>query len=327
MTARNAIFAAAMAAGVFALAKPAVSTEKFPVTALTIEKSIPFEVTQSHLWNYDTGVAFGFGSLWTVVHPNLVRVDPTTNDRTTIEMKIAGPTRFLAFGEDGVWVADTGTNTVHKVDAATNKIAFSVKAPMLSRTSPLGLGDGSVWIVTAESAERTLTRLNAKTGEKQATITLPTTSSGGAVFDFGSVWVVGTGGDEVYRIDPKTNAIVQTIKTCTEPTFPATGEGSIWVNCRKAGVVSRIDGGTGAVTANIETGSSGHEEMTVGGGYVWLATLPIALIQIDPRDNTVFRTFTGRDLHVLNNVAYGDGSVWMLRVAPTGEIYRLRTPE
>ncbi|MCB1499449.1 MAG: hypothetical protein KDK07_06615 [Bauldia sp.] len=296
------------------------------LTALAVEKVIPFEVTYSHLENYDTRLLFASDALWTVVHPNLVRIDPKSYGQTNIELPgVLGPVRPLAFGEGAIWIADTGSNTIFKVDAANDRVALKMKASLLSVQSPIAVGAGSLWMVTAEHAERVVTRFDAMTGEVQAQIELPDVGSGVA-FDGGSVWAAGR--NEIYRIDPAANAVVASTPICDRPSTLAAGEGSIWVHCRNDGIVNRIDSATGVVTGSLDVGvkGPGMVDLTTGGGHLWLASLVIRLIEIDPATVELRKAFES-DLHTEANVAYGDNSLWLLRIRPKGEILRLSAPD
>lgn len=296
------------------------------LTALPVEKIIPFEVTYSHIQNYDTRLLFASDSVWTVVHPNLVRIDPKSYVQTIIELPgLLGPVRPLAFGEGGIWIADAGSNTIFKVDPANDRVALMLKASLLSVQSPIAVGAGSLWMVTSERAERVVTRFDAVTGEVQAQIELPDSSSGVA-FDRGSVWA--TGRNELYRIDPAANAVVASTPICDRPSTLAAGEGSIWVHCRNDGIVNRIDSTTGIVTGSLDVKvkGPGMVDLTVGGGNLWLATLVIPLIEIDPTTVELKRAFEG-EFRTEANVAYGDNSLWLLRISPEGEILRLRAPD
>lgn len=306
----------------------AFAEELIPATELVVEKTVPFEATYSHINQYDTGTLFAYGAVWTVVHPYLVRIDPNTYEEKRVEMPgITGPIRPIAAGEGAVWVADTGTNTVFKIDPETMVVGLAFRASMLTFRSALGFGDGSLWMVTAENAERMVTRFDLQTGEVQARIPLPGGAVAGVTFANGSAWVGGSEKSEVYRIDPATNAIAAAISICARPSFIESGEGAVFVNCSARGELSRIDPSTGTVTSTVLTGSPEGAEIDIGGGYVWLATFIKQLIQVDPATGQIVRSYTGRDLHLEANVSYGDGSLWMVRVRPKGAIYRIKPPE
>ena len=61
----------------------------------------------------------------------------------------------------------------------------------------------------------------------------------------------------------------------------------MWVFNEGDGTVQRIDGKSGWVVATIETGAVGAGTIAVGGGFVWVATHDVPIIQIDPRTNAV----------------------------------------
>jgi virginiamycin B lyase len=304
----------------------AFAEELLPVTDLVIEKTIPFERTASHNSFLDTGAHFALGAVWFIVHPYLVRIDPMTYEETRLELPgLIGPSRFAA-GDGVVWIADTGTNTVFRIDPDAMEVALEFEARMLSARSALGLGDGSLWMVTAENSERVLTRFDAGTGEVEARVDLPGGAAAGVTFGYGSAWVGGSERNEIYRVDPATNTIAATIPVCEQPSFVDLGEGAVFVNCSLLGEFSRIDPAIGKVTSTVETGSKGRVEMDVGGGFVWMATPVKQLIQIDPATGRIVRSYTGLGLHLEPDVSYGGGSLWMVRLRPAGEIYRIKAP-
>ena len=148
----------------------------------------------------------------------------------------------------------------------------------------IGVGEGSVWVTATGDV---LTRFNATSGPVEAAIKLP----GGApavIVDNGFVWVTGFARDELYKVDAKTNTLVQTIPMHPSPRFLTAGEGSIWVMNQGDGTVQRIDPASGKVVATIETGYAGPGgDITTGGGYVWVMVRETPLIQIDPKTNLV----------------------------------------
>src|SRR5215217_1727759 len=142
---------------------------------------------------------------------------------------------------------------------------------MLSSQGTIGVGEGAVWVVTAEDAEKTLTRLNAESGAVEAKISLPS-SGAGVTVAYGSIWVTSPANSELYRIDPKTNALVSTTKLRQTPKYLISGADSIWVLNRGDGTVQRVNGRTAEVTATIApTKGATKGDLAYGGGYVWLS--------------------------------------------------------
>jgi YVTN family beta-propeller protein len=99
--------------------------------------------------------------------------------------------------------------------------------------------------VTTDSIQR----IDPKTNKLAATIALPVTpfllAAGG-----GSLWGANTDENELFRIDPKRNAVVQTIHTI-QPSALAFGAGSLWVLDASDRVVTRFDPATGAASATV----------------------------------------------------------------------------
>ena len=143
------------------------------------------------------------------------------------------------------------------------------------------------------------------------------------IVDFGAVWVTSYEKDELYRIDPMANALTTTIKLHDGPRFIASGEYSIWVLNQGDGTVQRIDEKSGKLMATIETGlSSGRGgDIVCGAGYVWISLPGTPVAQIDPRTNTLVRTFKGGRMG--DAIRYGAGSLWVSGPA----IFRIEPPK
>ena len=130
------------------------------------------------------------------------------------------------------------------------------------------------------------------------------------------------GNDELYRIDPTSNQIIATIPLRARPRALAAGDGSVWVFNEGDGILQRIDGKSGKQLAAIETDALGKALITVGGGFVWVATQSGGITQIDPRTDAVRGKFK---INAGNYVAfnYADSSLWICG----SEVYRITSPK
>ena len=291
------IVAAAMAAGSLAYAQ-----EDLPDSALQIEA----EYSRSA-----ANTAFGFGSLWIANGFKVLRLDVAAGD--FIEIGLDGASqkqRKIAVGEDAVWVPDVGADVIFKIDPKSNAVVGAFPVDMLSTQGSIGVGAGSVWVVSADGFEKTLVRLDADTGDEQATIALPNAGLGVAV-GFGAAWVTSGMGDSLYRVDVDTNAVTATLDVGDGPMFVAAGEDSVWVQIQGDASIVRVDGTSGDIAARIETGlPRGAADIEIGGGYLWLNTpYTVPLAQIDPASNTLVRRFSGPQ--GADAVDYGDGALWI----------------
>jgi len=73
------------------------------------------------------------------------RIDPNTNKVVaTIAAGIAP--RFLAVGEDGIWVLNQADGTVSRVDPVTNKLVATIDVKVAGVGGDIAAGAGKVWI-------------------------------------------------------------------------------------------------------------------------------------------------------------------------------------
>ena len=153
-------------------------------------------------------------------------------------------------------------------------------------------------------------RYSPQNGTERAAIPLPSPSARSVVVAFGSVWVAGTTGVELYRIDPATNQIIATIDLHARPVALSSGEGSVWVR-QIDGTVQRIDGHSGTLLATFATDAADNMgNIAVGGGFVWVNSNSAPLLQIDPRTNSQrprYASPTGEFMGY--TIAYGGGSL------------------
>ena len=278
------------------LAATAATATEVPVKPLVIEATIE---------RHGEFMRSGFGSVWMMAGAKLVRINPADNSFTDTKLAgITGPFRNIAVGEGAVWVPDVSADMIHRFDPASSAVTLTIPAAMGDSKGSIGVGEGSVWVAD----KQLLTRFNAASGTEEAKIELPGEGAG-VVVAFGAVWVTSTRKNALYRIDPKTNAVTQTTALESRPRFITTDENSLWI-LDQGGFVQAVDGKTGEVTATIETGPmGGGGDIDAGGGFVWLATQDIALMQIDAKTKKIVARFHDRD--VGGGICFGGGAVWM----------------
>ena len=312
------ILAIILSASLLALATVPLSAAK-AARELRVETTVP-------QYGYSMGV--GFGSLWMMSGGKVVRIDVGENSTTDLPIEgvigiLGGPSsRGMAVGEGAIWVPDVDRSVIYKIDPQTNHVVKRIAADMVGGGGgSIGAGMGSVWVITGGSSNE-LSRLSAESGAEEARVPLPSRSSA-ALVAFGSVWITGTGNDELYRIDPTSNEIAATIELNSRPRFLAAGEGSVWVFNEGTGTVQRIDGKDSKLLATIETEAVGKGSITVGGGFVWVGTRLLPVIQIDPRTNSVLGKFNLAEMAEYSTIAYAGGSLWV----SGSSIRRIKIPE
>jgi streptogramin lyase len=254
----------------------------------------------------------GFGSFWMSSGDKLARVSLRDNS-TTISSVRLGFRGNVVVGDGAVWSSDNLT-TIDKINPQNAKIVDTIHVELTNGVAEWGLavGEGAVWVISGADA-KTLRRYSSASCAELAVIPLPARSSA-VLVAFGSIWISGTGNDELYRIDPATNQIVATIEMRNRPRALTAGEGSVWVMNEGDGTVQRVDGRSGKVVATVETGTVGKNDITAGGGSVWLVTRQALIVQIDPRANSVrgrYAAETNRSQSEFFGIGYGGDSLWL----------------
>jgi streptogramin lyase len=280
-------------------------------------------------------LAYAFDHLWTISGGRLLRINPRDasvrvfnlpGGETGALLSDADRYRGIAAGEGAIWLADVGLSKLLKLDPVSGAVRLIVPTDIFGSAGSIGVGEGSVWILTFDSRDRTLVRYDAGTGYRQAAVALPEPGVGVLVAE-GSVWVTAASRPELYRIDPRTDSVVATIALLAPSRSLATTPGEVWVSFDVAGTVQRIDAKTGVVEATIETGVRDMEtdgDIAADAVAVWTVNRNSAVARIDIDTDAVTGTFVppvgtvmGRRLRIV------DGAVWI-----TGpSTFRARPPD
>ena len=252
--------------------------------------------------------------------PGIAQTNAVGTATVTI-IPVRAPTYSLAVGEGAVWVA--GRKCV-KIDARSNRVIGTF--PEASSCN-LAVGEGSLWAARIALFSHGLSRIDPETGKVLARIP----GIGGLpVLGEGSVWV-HSGRGTVFRIDPKTDRLVATIKTPGVGVRLAIGESAVWALEQTSfwpgseGLLSRIDPAKNQVAETIRLGPGTCMGVAVGEGAVWVAQSRFnggkddsyslgggsrgKILRIDPNSNKIVRAIPLDDQPL--SIAVGGGSIWV----------------
>jgi virginiamycin B lyase len=260
---------------------------------------------------------------------------------------VEGSPDWQVVTDDAVWVTSAAKNSVHRLDAITNRVVAVVTVGS-KPCSGLAAGFGSIWVPNC--GDKTLSRIDIKTNQVVGTLPFgPADSEGGIATGGGSVWMLTDKKGILSRIDPvsnkvtaeimvppnsvsciyaenavwittpekklltrvdgKTNQVTNTIEVGPGPRFLTAGAGSIWTLNQGDGTVSRVDAKTSKFVANIEAGIPGSGgEIAFGAGHVWATVFQIPVTEIDPEKNAVVKQWVGPGG---DSIRVGHGSVWL----------------
>jgi len=256
-----------------------------------------------------------------VVRPHsLAVINPATNT-VVADPRIGGWPMPVTQGGGFVWAANTGDDTVSRIDPARRLVLDNFFA-----TTPLDVvwRNGVMWIANGNSYDSanppgggTVERYDVATGDLlQTRIAAPADDllTYVAASEDG-VWAGDPRGARVLRLDPRTARIVRQVPTTIQVSGMAAGLRALWVSDAINDAVYRIRPAGDDVTARINVGN-GPRDIAVGADAVWVVgEHPRSGVwRIDPRLNQVVAHIPVAA--TANSVAVGAGSVWVTSRTP-----------
>ncbi|MCA1831664.1 MAG: hypothetical protein ABR548_14070 [Actinomycetota bacterium] len=158
----------------------------------------------------------------------LFRIDAGTN-KVVAAIPVAEGPEGVAVGVGRVWVASRGAGSLSEIDPSTNKVVS--KSIITGGPRSVAFGFGTVWVASVNGA---VTRYDPTTLGAIADVLIENPGVSGLVLDDESAWAVSDGVGFLYRIDPKSNTVVQSIDMTRTPHSTdvegvAVEEGFVWV--------------------------------------------------------------------------------------------------
>ena len=218
-----------------------------------------------------------------------------------------GPKPFgVAVREGSVWVANSGADTVSRIDARSGEV---VGAPIEVGREPLGVAVGDGYALVANNRDGTVSTIDVAAGRAEADPIAVGREPLGIAIGQDAAWVTEGPRGRVSRIDARSGKVGARIRVGADPSSVAIGEGAVWVANSGDGTVSRIDPGSGQV-ASVKVGQR-PLGVAVGEGSVWVANSGDGTVsRIDARSGEVVGdpVVVGREPV---GIAFGEGSVWV----------------
>jgi streptogramin lyase len=221
---------------------------------------------------------------------------------------IPGAPDWMAVDEH-LWISNAPKNNVTRIDPAINKIVDNITVGARP-CSGLAAGFGTVWVPNC--GDKTVSRIDLKSGKVTATFPLTIgNSEGGVAVGAGSFWIMTDAQGTLARIDPATNEVTARITVPSGSFAVAFGGDAVWITSTEQNLLTRVDPRTNAVTDRIPVGPK-PRFLTVGEGGVWT---------LNQGDGSISRVdMTSRKLAVTieagvpgggGEIAAGEGSVWV----------------
>lgn len=255
--------------------------------------------------DHPTAAASGFGAVWTAnTGANSVSRIDLTTQAVLANITVGAAPDAIAVGSGAVWVANGAVGTVSRIDPATNDIQTIPVG-----TAPAGITFANGWVWVTNSGDGTVSRIDPRQDKVVQTIEVgdnPTGIGGGS-----DVWVANSGSNTVSEVTAagKGFAVSQTVHVGNDPEDVVVLGNDVWVTNNLDGTVARIPTTGSSVTNTVPVGSGPTHEVAVD-GRLWVSTQTAqAVVEVDPATNTVVRT-----VHmgaIPSGVTSAAGRVWV----------------
>jgi branched-chain amino acid transport system substrate-binding protein len=170
-------------------------------------------------------LAVGAGAVWAINPDRTVsRLDPDTGERIEIIPMEAGSA--IAAGEEGVWALAAEAPHVVQIDPRTNDVGQTIELASSGLTG-LAVGAGSVW--ATDLGEGLLWRIEPGPDPIARSIDVGFGVTAVA-YGGGAVWVTNFVGDELVRVDARTNEVTERIPLAGTPPSVAADDETAWVS-------------------------------------------------------------------------------------------------
>ena len=139
----------------------------------------------------------GLGSVWVTVprSDTLLRIPPA-DPRTSQAIQVGDSPRFLAIGDDAVWVMDQGSGSVTRVDRDGKVVATIKVSDVPIQGGDIAVGGGAVWVRIEQDL---VVRIDPRTNAVNARFG-PPSGSGSVAADDDALWVTAHDVSSVWRM-------------------------------------------------------------------------------------------------------------------------------
>jgi DNA-binding SARP family transcriptional activator/DNA-binding beta-propeller fold protein YncE len=246
-----------------------------------------------------------------IIAPNGVgRIDPATAELLASISTAGAAPGPMAWADGSLWVANTNSGTVARIDPASDEVVQSV--PTDGAPTDLAAGEGAVWVLNG--LEGDVAAIDPRTNKVMASISVPE-GSGGIAVGAGFVWVTNTIETSVTKINPASGLVVDAIRLgpmgSGSPKAIAVDSHFVWVGDELAPAMWQIDAATDDVIANPGLRGAPTAITIAPDGSVWIASYDESLIShIDPSSlqATTYEIGPGPV-----DLASGDAGIWVVQ--------------
>lgn len=147
-----------------------------------------------------------------------------------------------------------------------------------------------------------------------ATFASPVLRPAGLGWDGASFWVVSDYDQTIYKIDPATMTIMDSMPTpAADWSFGLDHDGTdLWGDVDSPELIYQLDDSTGGVLNSFASPYSAPNGVVFDGFHVWHSAYLSDLALMDPTSGTLIRTIPSPGNHVPRGLELYDGSLWVV---------------
>ncbi|MEA2347101.1 MAG: hypothetical protein QOG62_888 [Thermoleophilaceae bacterium] len=225
------------------------------------------------------------------------------------------PEGVIAAG--GIWVANTGSNTVTRLIPQSGAVADEA-IQVGDQPTGITMGERAAWVTNRGSGD--VAAIDRVTHEVTDTVPVGNDPEGITAGD-GAIWVAVAGEGKVVRIDEDHPSSTTDIDVGGKPVGVAWGTGGLWVTDAKAGTLRRFNPQTQKESLSVDVGRD-PRSVSLGFGSVWVASAGDGQVfRIDPISGGIqWHETVGTDLA---GIGAGPGAMWTTSSAGGGQVIRI----
>ncbi|MGB4912728.1 MAG: hypothetical protein WBO95_11500 [Candidatus Dechloromonas phosphoritropha] len=253
-----------------------------------------------------SGIAFDGTWLWVADSQSGIVVKIDPATNVGVATVAVGYSPFaLVFGGGYLWVTNWSNSTVSKIDVVTNTVVATISVG--SAPNVLTISGGSLWV--ANYYGNSVSKIDMATNSVAATVTVGVNPTGLAVV--GSfLWAANTGSNSVSKINMASNTVVAEVSVGSQPRGLATATATfLWVANSGNNTVSKVDVGANTVAATIAVANQ-PVGIAVIGTFVWVGESG-QVQKVDTTTNAVVATVPGYVGPYGNGMVSVGGFLWV----------------
>jgi virginiamycin B lyase len=207
----------------------AIEGQGSPPTSVELGSTMP---------DSESSIGVADETVWIVITAfprQLVKVDARTF-KVLARYDIPGSVTAVRAGLGGVWIADVANSAIVRFDPVTEAVVATIEVG--KRPQFLAVGEGAVWVMN--QLDGTVSRIDPASNTVTATIAVGEPIEGGDIaVGGGFVWLRGST-TLLFKIDPKTNAVVARYGPSSGSGSVAADDDAVWITAHDITTVWRL---------------------------------------------------------------------------------------